>query len=270
MDQALTEDALRQLGVAPALDGSTAGLDDLRLIYAAWCAAVPFDNVLKMIHIAESRDGPLPGSTAEDFFGSWLEHGTGGTCWAGNGALHELLAAVGFEVERAVATMLPSATTISPNHGSVVVTIDGERWIADASILSNDPIQITTPDERVMKDLPRLEWRDGKPNVIWRSLSAPQGFPCRFERIGVGADEWDALHQRTAAGGPFNTALSARVLRDSTPIGFTAGQRFAFDADGALTGEARDREGRDRFLSEELGLSGALVARVPDERSLDA
>ena len=270
MDLVLAKDVLRQLGVAPALGGSTRGLDDLRLIYAAWCEAVPFDNVLKMIHIAESRDGPLPGSTAEDFFGSWLEHGTGGTCWAGNGALHDLLSAVGFEVERAVATMLPSATAISPNHGSVVVTIDGERWITDASILSHDPIHITAPDECVGDDLPRLEWRDGKPNVVWRSLSVARGFPCRFERIGVGADEWDALHQRTAAGGPFNTALSARVLRGSTPIGFTAGQRFAFDANGTLTVEERDREGRDRFLVEELGISGALVARLPDDRPFDA
>jgi N-hydroxyarylamine O-acetyltransferase len=267
MDQALLEDVLHRLGIAR----SATGLDDLRLIYAAWCEAVPFDNVQKMIHIAESRDGPLPGSTAEDFFGSWLTHRTGGTCWAGNGALHDLLAALGFEVERAVATMLPSATTVSPNHGSVLVALGGGRWITDASILSGEPLRVTAPDTSILdNDLPRLEWRDGKPNVIWRSLSVPQGFPCRFERIGVGADEWDALHQRTAVGGPFNTALSARVLRSSMSIGFTAGQRFAFDANGTLTVEERDREGRDRFLAEELGISASLVARLPDDQPLDA
>ena len=150
------------------------------------------------------------------------------------------------------------------------MTIDGELWITDASILTNDPIHIRPEDERLDEDLPRLERRDGKPTVIWRSLSAPEGFPCRFERIGVGAGEWDALHQRTAASGPFNTALSARVARGSTSIGFSGGQRFAFDANGTLAVETRDREGRDRFLMEDLGISATLVARLPDDRPLDA
>ena len=102
MDQALLEDVLQRLGIAR----SATGFDDLRLIYAAWCEAVPFDNVQKMIHIAEGRNVPVPSSTAEGFFTSWLEHRTGGTCWAGNGALHDLLAALGFELESATATML--------------------------------------------------------------------------------------------------------------------------------------------------------------------
>jgi N-hydroxyarylamine O-acetyltransferase len=123
----LADEVLRRLRVPNAANRSAPGLHDLWLIYAAWCEAVPFDNVQKMIHIAESRDGPLPGSTAEDFFASWLEDGTGGTCWAGNGALHDLLAVLGFEVMPATATMLPRADIVGPNHGSVVVTFDSER-----------------------------------------------------------------------------------------------------------------------------------------------
>ena len=269
MDQALAADVLERLGIADAR-AATSDLDSLRRIYAAWCEGVPFDNVRKMIHLADRPGGPLPGSTTEDFFAAWLEHGTGGTCWAGNGALHDLLAAVGLEVERAIATMLPRADIVGPNHGSVVVTVDGQRWIADASILSGEPLRITAPDGPTPGgDLPRLEWRDGKPNVIWRMPSAPGGFPCRFERIGVDPVEWVALHQRTAGGGPFNTALSARVLRGSTSVGFAAGQRFAFDAAGNLTIEERDRAGRDRFLIEELGISAAIVAGLPPDRPID-
>ena len=89
-------------------------LTGLRAVYAAWCEAVSFDNVLKLIHIGEGRPGPLPGWTADDFFESWLACGAGGTCWAGNGALHDLLAALGFEVERAVATMLSSPEARGP------------------------------------------------------------------------------------------------------------------------------------------------------------
>ena len=35
------------------------------MVYAAWCGAVPFDNSRKMIHVAESRPGPPPGSPGE-------------------------------------------------------------------------------------------------------------------------------------------------------------------------------------------------------------
>ena len=66
------------------MDPPAPDLAGLRTVYAAWCGAVSFDNVLKLIHTAEERPGPLPGSTAESFFAAWLEHGTGGTCWAGN------------------------------------------------------------------------------------------------------------------------------------------------------------------------------------------
>ena len=102
-----------------ASSGPAPDLDGLRAVYAAWCGAVAFDNVLKLIHLADERSGPLPGSTAESFFEAWLEHGTGGTCWSGNGALHDLLEALGFDVARAIATMLssPEAPGAEPRLG---------------------------------------------------------------------------------------------------------------------------------------------------------
>jgi hypothetical protein len=73
MRPATVDAVLSRLGVdRPAPD-----LAGLRMVYAAWCGAVPFDNSRKMIHVAEARPGPLPGSTAEDFFSAWLAFGTG-------------------------------------------------------------------------------------------------------------------------------------------------------------------------------------------------
>lgn len=266
MDPATVDAVLARLGVARP----TQDLEGLGRVYAAWCLSVPFDNVRKLVHLAERRAGPLPGSSAADFFESWLEHRTGGTCWAGNGALHDLLAALGFEAVRVAATMMSSADTPGPNHGSVVVVLEGERWIVDASILSGAPLRIPAPEERVdaSQPLPRIEWRQGKPAVIWRTLRAPDGFPCRIDRIGVTGDEWNALHQRTAAWGPFNYALSARINRGGSSIGYVGGQRFTIDARGAVTSEPRDRAGRDRFLVEELGVSKSLVDRVPEDRPM--
>ena len=200
---------LERLGVAPP----ARDLAGLRAVYAAWCRGVSFDNVLKMIHVAEARPGPLPGFTAESFFEAWLACGAGGTCWAGNGALHGFLEALGFDAQRAIATMMPSHSP-APNHGSVVVSLDGERWITDASILTSEPLRIPAPGEPAETGpLPRLEWLDGKPAVIWRTLRLPEGFPCRIERIGADTVEWDALHRQSGVWSPFNFELSARVMR---------------------------------------------------------
>jgi N-hydroxyarylamine O-acetyltransferase len=256
---------LGKLGVhRPAPD-----LDGLRAVYAAWCGAVSFDNVCKLIHLAEGRTVPLPGSTADAFFEAWLEHGTGGTCWSGNGALHDLLEALGFDVSRAIATMLPSPEVRGPNHGSVIVTVDGERWIADASILSGAPIRIPAPGEPVdAGTLPRFAWLDGRPAVVWRIARAPEGFPCRIDRIGAGAADWDELHQLTQRWSIFNYELNARVLRGVTSVGVASGKQFALDADGSLSVRALDGEGRVRFLVEELGISEQIARRVPADRPM--
>ena len=254
---------LGKLDVArPATD-----LAGLRTAYSAWCRAVPFDNVLKLTHLADGRTGPLPGSTAESFFEAWLEHGTGGTCWAGNAALHDLLEALGFDVTRAIATMLSSPESRGPNHGTVIVTVEGEQWIADASILSGEPIRIPAADEpRAGGPLPQFQWLDSSPAVVWQTPTAPDGFPCRIDKIGAEAREWDALHQRTGRWSPFNYQLNVRIMRHETSIGISSGQRFVLDADGSLSTWKLDRDGRVRFLVEEIGIAEEIAERVPDDR----
>ena len=242
-------------------------LDGLRTVYAAWCEAVPFDNVLKLIHCAEGRRGPLPGSTADAFFETWLEQGTGGTCWAGNGALHDLLEALGFDVTRVFATMMSAPDARGPNHGSVLVRAGRERWLVDASILTGVPLRLPGSGEVLGRGrLPRFEWIDDAPAVIWRTLGAPEGFPCRIDRIGGDAAEWDTLHQRTVGWSQFNYQLSVRVLRGESSIGVASGQRFAFAGDGSVTSSTLDADGRIRFLVDELGIPEELARRVPPDR----
>ena len=118
--------------------------ENLRAIYAAWCQRVPFDNVRKLIHVRAGNSGPLPGSTAEDFLEAWLKHGTGGTCWAGAGTFHALLASLGFDVARGVGTMLV-APDLPPNHGSVRVS---SRRSALSGGLLDSPRRATAPGGR--------------------------------------------------------------------------------------------------------------------------
>jgi N-hydroxyarylamine O-acetyltransferase len=245
-----------------------ADFDGLARVYAAWCRAVPFDNARKLVHLASGRGGPLPGSTADDFFDAWLATRAGGTCWSGNGALYALLEALGFAVERGAATMMTAPDTPPSNHGTVVATIDGVRWVVDASILTEVPLALDA-DDRDPAVLPRIEQRDGGATIVWRTARSPDGFACRIDRVGVGDADWDALHQRTAAWGPFNYAAVARVVRGGGVVGCLMGSTYAFDAAGRLTmTPAPDRDARDRFLIDAIGIDRALVARLPDDREL--
>ncbi len=264
----LLAEVLRRLGVDRPESPDLAGLTR---IYAAWCEQVPFDNVLKIVHLAEGRSNPLPGSSAADFFTSWLATGAGGTCWAGNGALHDLLARLAYSVERAAATMLVTPDVPPSNHGSVIVAIGDERYVVDASILMGVPLRLPRPGELpepAPNALPRTELRGNTYFIVWPNPRHPDGLPCRFDRIGVDAAEWDALHQRTGIWSPFNYAVNARANRGAHAIGLANGHRFAFEADGTFSQAPRDRAGRERFLTEELGLDPELVARLPDDRPL--
>ena len=244
-------------------------LDGLRTVYAAWCGAVAFDNVLKLIHLAEARSGPLPGSTAESFFEAWLEHGTGGTCWSGNGALHDLLEALGFDVARAIATMLSSPDAREPNHGSVIVTVEGERWIVDASILSGAPIRI--PDAGEPADEARFPGSSGSTPAP-PSSGARRARP-RASRAGSSASG------PTRANGTSATSARAAGARSTTssPRGCCGAGRASASPEASATRSIRTARSRRasstahervRFLVEELGISEEIALRVPDDRPL--
>jgi arylamine N-acetyltransferase len=245
----------------PTLPGLTA-------IYAAWCRKVPFDNIRKLIHVRGGDPGRLPGDTPEEFFEAWLAHGCGGTCWSGNGALHALLAALGFAVERGVATMLV-APDIPPNHGSVVATIDGDRWVVDASILHAEPLVMR---EGHTSEIPHPAWGvtgswvDGQFRIRWRNFVTGGGsMDCGFNHVGATADEFSQRHETTRGWSPFNYGVSLNLIRDSRRIGAGMGKLYTLDETGAVSEREVDLFERKRFLVEEIGMSEELIEQLPDD-----
>jgi len=261
----LVDAVLERLGVAaPKSD-----LAGLTAIYAAWCEKVPFDNVLKRLWLEEKWPGRLPGSTPVDFFRDWIEYRTGGTCWAGNGALAALLSALGFEIALGAATMLAAPDTPGPNHGTVVVTMPEGRFVTDASILSGAPLRLPEPGEVLAPSptpLPAVQSMGDRVGILWRTVSRPDGLPCRIERIGLDAGEWDALHQNTGIWSPFNYATSARLNRGADVVGYGVGLIYRIRPDGALDSEPADRAAMVRFLTEILEIDGTIADRLPDDR----
>lgn len=248
-------------------DRPTASLDGLRMLYAAWCQKVPFDNVRKLIHLQNHYPGPLPGDDAVDFFEAWLTYGTGGTCWAGNGALYELLMSLGFRAYRGVATML-AAPNVPPNHGTVVVDIDRTLYIVDASILHSEPLEL---DEQTSTGVVHPAWgvqcdmSDGQWMIRWRALHRPDGFDCRIEELDVTRARFQNQHEQTRPWSPFNYELYARSNRGDAVVGVANGHRVELDRSGGVVQKRLEGNERVRFLVDKLGMQEELVQQLPQD-----
>ncbi len=261
---ALRERVLERLGLNRQPAPDRAGLAEL---YAAWCARVPMDNLRKLVHLRAADPGPLPGDTAEDFFAGWLAHGTGGTCWAVHGALTALLESIGFEARRGIGTMLV-APDLPPNHGFTSVRLDGETVLVDGCILHGEPLLLDPARETAVEHPAwgvRARPADGKWVVRWRSPFAPDGFDCRIDSLAADAPAFAGLHEATRDWSPFNFELFVRVHRDGSVLGAARGNRIRFAPDGAVIQQPLAAAERQRFLVEEIGISEAFAARVPED-----
>ncbi len=165
--------------------------------------------------------------------------------------------------------MLSSPQSTEPNHGSVMATVDGERWLVDASILSGSPIRIPGPGEPA--DEGRFPGSRGSMTAppscggrraLRKGSTAGSSGSAPIQRSGI------ERHQRTAGWSPFNYQLSARLLEGETSVGVARGQRFRVEPDGSVSVDDLDPESRARFLVEVLGIAERIAVCVPDDRPL--
>ena len=260
----LREKVLSRLGLTREPELALSGLQKF---YAAWCAQVPFDNVRKLIHVRAQVNGPLPSYTPEDFFEGFLKYGTGGTCWAGAGAMHALLNNLGFDTERGIATML-HAPTATPNHGTVLVKFGGLKYLVDSSMLFAEPLLL---DENHTTGVNHPSWgvricqKDGRWHIAWRPLHKTDGFECRIDRFAVTWTEFQSMHEATRGWSPFNFEVSARRNRGNEVVGVGFGNAVRLRKDGGVDRSPAPHQERCRILIEEVGIGEEIVAQLPDD-----
>jgi N-hydroxyarylamine O-acetyltransferase len=260
----LLEQVLSRLGLA---DRPAPTLDGLQTLYAAWCRKVPFDNVRKLIHLHSHAPGPLPGDEPAEFLAAWLAYGTGGTCWAGNGALHAVLVSLGFRAARGMGTM-HAAPEAPPTHGTVLVTCEETWYVVDASILHGAPLPLH--DSRPT-GVAHPVWgvdctkRDGTWFIRWRPLHQPEGLDCRLQYLHVSRETFRARHEQSRAWSPFNYEVYARAIRGDTMVGVAHGQRVAFDGAGGVRHTTLGEDDRLRVFVDELGMREEIVRRLPPD-----
>ncbi len=261
----LFERVLTRLGFSKRPEPTLAGL---RALYGTWCRRVPFDNVRKVIHARAADPRPFPGSTAEDFFTAWLQHGTGGTCWSGAGACHTLLRWLGFDAERGIGTMLV-APHLPPNHGTVRVRFADGDYLVDCSILHGEPLRLVPGVETVVEHPAwgvRCTWDEtGHARVLWRPLHVTGGLDCRYERFGATAEEYANFYEQTRDWSPFNYEVTARANRSEEALGVSFGRAVTYHADGSVTDVPVTPDERRRILIERIGLSEEIVSQLPPD-----
>jgi N-hydroxyarylamine O-acetyltransferase len=266
-----TRDAvLERLGFSAAPEPDLAGLGAL---YAAWGHTVPFDNVVKRIHMASGSADPIPNGPPEAFFERFLRDGTGGTCWPSSGALHAFLVSVGFDARRGSAAMRDDVAGPVHTHGTVLVTLDGPKggtvdyWV-DSSMLTERVFPVVPGAESQMSDpvhQVRVEAVDPYWRVWWTHPFMGDMIGCLLLDDDVTGEHYLARYEWSREVSPFNTFLNATKNIGDGRVTLSFGQRWERTADG-VSHTRLEGDDRIKTMVEEFGFSEEVaVATPPDE-----
>ncbi len=264
----LMERVLAKLGLAdwPSLD--IAGLNAL---YAVYCRSVPaIDSIPKRIWFAGEQRTPLPGGEPREYFESWIAHGTGGTCWATNGAMYSLLHSLGFDARR-IAGCIVLEEYPGTNHGTAVVTLDRVDYLVAANlaafeVLSLVPGTATSAGNSIHR-LSAVPINGGF-DVLWyqgHDREAPLTFRTEPEHDPVDHAFFLDRYDRTRQLSVFNAALF--ICRRSPDSILTLGRenKITVAADNTLTKTAISDAERKQVLVEEFGISEQMADALPPD-----
>ena len=264
---ALVERTLTKLGFScwPALD--VAGLITL---FDAYSGSVPFDNLRKRIWISGDQREPLPGTDPNDFFENWVRHGTGATCWPSNGALFALLRAVGFDSRRIAGTILIEGLP-GPNHGSVIVRLNGADYLVDGNLGAFGVLRLkpggssrTGTGINEVRAVPYGRTWD----VLWyagHNRVDPFTFRLQPEYDPVDHQFFVERYDHTLGASPFNESLYlVRRFRDEI-VTIGRNNKLVVKKDGTLTRSEITEDQRRTALVEELGISEEVASMVPPD-----
>jgi N-hydroxyarylamine O-acetyltransferase len=191
-------------------------LPTLRRLHRAWRTRVPYENV----DIQLGRPIRLEPEALLDKFG---RRHRGGFCYEMNGALALLLQSVGFAVDVVEAGVLRATRGEEAwgNHVALLVTIDGEGWLADTGIGDAflEPLPLREGNHRQGELVYRLERLDAG---TWRVHHHPGGtvasYDLRTEPRALGDFAAPCRHLSTSPDSPFVRVLVAQHHRDGQEL----------------------------------------------------
>jgi N-hydroxyarylamine O-acetyltransferase len=204
---------LARLGVDAPLH---ADLPTLLRLHRAWRARVPYENVDIQL------GGPI-NLDPEALLDKFGHRQRGGFCYEMNGALELLLRSTGFAVDVVEAGILRAdrGDEAWGNHVALLVTVDGEHWLADTGIGDAflEPLPLQTGEHRQGALTYRIERLE--PDT-WRVHHHPGGSVASYDvrsRPRALADFADRCrHLATSPESPFVRVLVAQHHRDGEEL----------------------------------------------------
>lgn len=240
-------------------------LEALHAVYKCWSRGIGYDNVQKRVYFGEGGEGPFPLADPNDFVDAYLRHGTGGSCWVVAETFFGLLHRIGFDVRRVAGQMLECDDPMKPNHGSVIVTIDGIEYAADPSMCGEEAIALLPGQETAAASKAHGLWSRGDGNYWWRPGHSrvaieytTQFDPCTY-------DFFLERYEKTKEFSLFNTILYVRRNTSEGILTIGRGNLIRVDHDGELSAEPLDPAKLRAFLVEHMGLSEEIVSRIPPD-----
>jgi arylamine N-acetyltransferase len=238
-------------------------LDNLHAIYKAWSRKVGYDNVQKRVYFSNGGVGPFPLSDPNDFLRTWIQHRTAGSCWVVAEAFFGLLAHAGYRVRRVSGQMLDCDDPLKPNHGTVIITLDGVDYTADPSMCGEEAVALIPGQATAAKSQAHGMWSTGDGRYWWRPGHSrkPIVYVTQFDKCSH--PFFVERYEKTREFSLFNTTLYVRRNIDDGVLTYGRGNVVSVTPEGELSARPIDPRDVPRFLVEKMGLSEEIVARIP-------
>jgi N-hydroxyarylamine O-acetyltransferase len=258
----LLDDVLHRIGHTHAPEVTSDGLNSL---FEAWCRCIPFDNVHRLAHFRCRRPGPLPGFDPEGFLETYVTSGIGGTCTPTSGGLWWLLSRLGFTTYRALGAMHPPEIQprCPPDHTTLVVIIDGHKYLVDTSIMRGSAIPLTDSPADFHEPLHPISIRPGDAiwSVRWQRPVSRQPLVMTLFDVPAKQEELLEVYEATRVSGSFNDALYAKRNTSSGCVVFAKEMRYKIDTSAhqdaaVISGQLA------KLLGQEMGYSGGILAEA--------
>jgi hypothetical protein len=191
---------------------------DVARLFRAWCARVPFDNVGKMLAVAEGRvpPGDDPGAVVEHH----LATGLGGTCWAHVSVLSALLATAGVHTSIGLDRMARTDGMVD-FHSFVVVHEAGGPWMLDPVWGPGGPLALRAGargDHPVIRSGLDADDPGGRTGRLRHWVVPGQGDPIRYALLSTVLDRDDVRAYGAVSVRFSGVHRDLVALRRATPI----------------------------------------------------
>ncbi len=260
LKEGVYERFLERVGFTKRPDPNRSTLD---AIFSKWCRDVGYDNVLKRIYFHENHSGELPVMNPNDFIEAWMKHGTSGSCWPSGEALYGVLHLTGFNVERVAGQMLECNDPMDPNHGALIVHLDGKRLYVDPGIASEDALELVEGAETKTDNNAYGVWCKGDGHVWWRPGHSRTPIEIETKYWDLSYEYFAERYEKTKEFSLFNTSLYIRRNRGDGILTYGRGNVLTVDGEGNLTAEPISDADLPEFLVTKMGLSEEIASRVP-------